>query len=434
MFKKWLQQFSLAILVMVSVPAYAVLEIEIDEGSENAMPIAIVPFQVDSFERPAEDIAMIVGADLRRSGYFKPLKYNQLPEQPAEMVQVNFNRWGAANTDYMVVGKIKQLGDKSYQIDMELIDVLRKQVILNKRWMNVRNTQFRYISHLISDLVYFELIGVKGAFATQIAYVTVQRQAQNKKLYTLEVADADGYNSQTILKSYEPIMSPSWSPDGSKLAYVSFENGRSEIFVQSIYGDYRKRLAGFTGINSSPAWSPDGSRLAMTLSKGGNADVYIMDLATGNLTQVTRDRAIETEAAWSLDGKRLYFSSDRRGQPQIFELNTETQQLQRLSNYGKYNSNPDLSPDGKSLAIVHNDGSGFNIALLDLETRQIQRMTSTFLDESPSFAPNGQMILYAMNKGGRGQLAVVSVEGRASQTLQVMNAEVKEPAWGPYPR
>lgn len=430
MFNKMSKIVGLFLCLFVT-QAHAVLTIEIDEGYDNALPIAVVPFQLDSRVALQDDIGLIVSADLKRSGHFKPLAISTLPELPAELEQVHFDKWRGKNTDYLVMGKVVQLPDNSFQVDMHFVDTLRQKTLFSKRWVNLTPKMLRKIAHMISDLVYQEVMGIRGAFSTQIAYVTVQKVGA-KRLYTLEVADADGFNSQTILKSYEPIMSPSWSPDGQKLAYVSFENGRSEIFVQSVYGNYRKKLAGFNGINSAPAWSPDGSKLAMTLSKNGNPDIYVMDMATGSMMQLTFDRSIETEAAWSKDGEKLYFSSDKRGQPQIYEINLRSQAQQRITFEGKYNSNADVSPDGNALAIVHNRSGAFNIAILDLKDNSIRQVSDTFLDESPSFAPNGEMILYAMNRGGRGRLAVVSKDGKASQVLQVINAEVKEPAWGPF--
>ena len=250
-------------------------------------------------------------------------------------------------------------------------------------------------------------------------------------LYTLEIADADGYNPQPILKSKMPIMSPSWSPDGTKLAYVSFESGRSNIVVQSLDGTYRKVIANFKGINGAPAWSPDGTKMAMTLSKDGSADIFIMDLQTKKLRRLTRNRSIETEAAWAANGKSLFFNSDRRGQPQVFQVFLDTGEILRVTFEGQYNGNPEISPDGRYLAVVHKRCC-FNIGLQDLYSNEFSVLTDTFLDESPTFSTNGEMILYAMNKNGKGVLAVVAIDGKTSQTLKVKNGEVREPAWGPY--
>lgn len=419
-----------AVLFAFSMQAKALLTIEISDGYDNATPIAIVPFGLNQVGETSEDIAQIIAADLRRSGRFKPLERNALPANPTEPKALNYQQWRPTGVDNLVMGKVQQQPNGKYQVDMRFMDVLRKKQVFARRWTDVPDRHLRKVAHIISDLVYEELTGIRGAFNTRIAYVTVHREA-NQRYFTLEVADSDGVNPQSILKSPQPIMSPSWSPDGKKLAYVSFENGRSEVFVQSLDGRYREKVAGFKGINSAPAWSPDGQRLAMTLSKNGNADIFVKNLQSGTLEQITRNRAIETEAVWSTDGQSLIYSSDRRGQPQLFAMNLATGQEQRLTFEGRYNSNADISPNGRYLAMVRG-GNGFNIALKDNQTNLTRIVTDTFLDESPSFSPNGEMILYAMNKGSRGQLAVVSVEGKASQTLQVKNAEVREPAWGPY--
>lgn len=428
--RKFLGLSVFAWLLLVSFQAKAVLTIEISDGFDNATPIAVIPFGTDARGVIPQDIAQIVADNLRRSGLFKPADRNALPSNPTEPKEVVYEEWRPLGVDNLILGNVSKLPNGKYQVDMRFMDVLRRVQVFGHRWTNVPERHLRKVAHMISDLVYEELTGIRGAFNTRIAYVTVQRKT-NGRFFTLEIADSDGINPQSILKSPQPIMSPSWSPDGKKIAYVSFENGRSEIFVQSLDGRYREKIAGFKGINSAPAWSPDGKKLAMTLSKGGNADIYIKDLTTGSLRQITRNPAIETESVWAKDGQSLFYSSDRRGQPQIFEVDLASGQEKRVTFEGRYNSNADISPDGRYMAVVRG-GGGFHIALKDNETGLTRVVTDTFLDESPSFAPNGEMILYAMNKGSRGQLAVVSVEGKTSQTLQVKNAEVREPAWGPY--
>lgn len=445
--KKHLQQkLILVLLCLVAVPSWAGLTIEINEGYENAYPIAIVPFAygdlttgaannaaanstITPVEAP-EDLASIVASDLRRSGHFRPLTTSQMPAMPHELEQVDYDEWRPLDIDNMLIGKLVHEGNGLYQIDMRFLDILRKKQVIGKRWTGIRKENLRRVAHQMSDLIYQELTGIRGAFNTQIAYVTL-RKVGKKRLYTLEIADSDGYNPQPMLKSSQPIMSPSWSPDGSKIAYVSFESGRSNVVVQSLDGSYRKVIANFKGLNSAPAWSPDGKQLAMTLSKDGSADIYIMDLQSKRLRRLTRNWSIETEAAWAPNGQSLFFNSDRRGQPQVFQVFLDTGEVRRVTFEGKYNANPEVSPDGRYIAVVHG-GGGFHIALQDLYTNDFTILTDSFLDESPTFSPNGEMILYAMNKRGRGELAVVAIDGKTSQTLRVENGEVREPAWGPY--
>nr|WP_127471803.1 Tol-Pal system beta propeller repeat protein TolB [Thiomicrorhabdus aquaedulcis] len=423
--------------VNVSTSVHAGLTIEISDSFENALPIAIVPFGYDTPQGPTGlkvpipvDLAEVIRSDLRRSGRFKPLEASRMPAQPTEVEQLVFEQWRGLDIDNLLMGKVVDQGNGFYQIDIRLMDVLRKNQLIGKRWTQIPQANLRQVAHQISDLIYKELTGVRGAFNTQIAYVML-RKNNGKRLFTLEIADADGFNPQAILKSNQPIMSPTWSPDGKKLAYVSFEKGRSMIVVQSLDGSSRKIVAQYKGINGAPAWSPDGQKMALTLSKDGSADIYILDLNTQNLRRVTNHGAIETESVWAPDGRSLYFNSDRRGQPQIFQVFLDSGEVNRVSYEGRYNSNPDVSPDGRYVAMVHGNG-GFNIALLDTVNNRFNILTDTFLDESPSFAPNAEMILYAANKGGKGILAVVSIDGKASQTLKVNDGEVREPAWGPF--
>lgn len=422
-------------LTLASSPLLAELTIEINEGYDNAIPIATVPFGYHSAGKSNAkaplDFAQVVAADLRRSGKFKPLLKSALPSLPTTIEAIDFAEWKATDIDNMLIGSVVDQGNGFYQINVRFMDVLRKKQIFGKRWSKIPKASLRQIAHQVSDLIYKELTGIRGAFNTQIAYITLRRE-DGKRHYTLEVADSDGFNAQPILKSTQPIMSPSWSPDGKKLAYVSFENDRSQVFVQSLDGSNRKNVAKFKGINGAPAWSPDGKKLALTLSKDGSADIYIMDLKTGRLKRLTRKSSIETEAAWAANGKSLFFNSDRRGQPQIFQVFLDTGDIKRVTYEGKYNGNPEVSPDGRHIAVVQGGKGKFHIGLLDLYSSEFKLLTNTFLDESPSFSPNGEMILYAMNRRNKGQLAVVAVDGNTSQTLSVKKGEVREPAWGPY--
>jgi TolB protein len=423
------------LLMSWSLWAQATLTIEINESYENAVPIGILPFEWQGLkptEPLPEALSGVIAGDLHRSGKFKPLAESQLPQLPHTLEEIDYPAWKLLGVDNILLGRIKEQQPGIYQIDMRFVDILRHKQVIGKRWSNIPQKLLRQVAHKMSDLIYQELTGVKGAFNTKIAYVTMKKIG-GRKVYALNIADSDGANEQPILISNEPIMSPAWSPDAKKLAYVSFENGRSEIFVQDLAGQKREKIAGYKGINGAPAWSPDGKKMAMTLSKDGSADIYIMDLETKMLRRVTKHWAIETEAAWAPSGHSLFFNSDRRKQPQIFQVFLDTGETRRISFEGKYNANPSVSPDGRYIAMVHAPGGeGFHIGLLDLFTNEFTVLTQTFLDESPSFSPNGEMILYAMNNNGRGELAVVAIDGKTSVTLSVQNGEVREPAWSPY--
>lgn len=410
--------------------ARATLIIEISDGYENALPIAVVPFRVTTSESVPENVSLIIQQNLRRSGRFAPLAETKMPARPNQPEEIIFEQWRRLDIDHMVLGQVTPRPNGLYDVEVRLVDVLRQQPILAKRWTQITRHQLRQVAHQISDEIYLELTGIPGAFNTRLAYVTMRERAAERH-YTLEVSDSDGHNAQPILRSKMPIMSPSWSPDGRMLAYVTFETGRSNVVLQSLDGSYREIIADFVGINSAPAWSPDGKRLALTLSKDGNADIYIMDVQTRQLRKITQHWAIETEAAWAPDGQHIYFNSDRRGQPQIFKMNLNTGEVARVSFEGRYNANPKVSPNGRYVSMVHAN-NGFNIGLLDLYTNQFNVITNTFLSESQSFAPNSDMLVYAMNRNGKGQLAVVSVDGRSSQILRAHDGQVREPAWGPY--
>ncbi|WP_044409717.1 Tol-Pal system beta propeller repeat protein TolB [Thiomicrospira microaerophila] len=409
---------------------YASLVIEISDGVENALPIAVVPFQQTGVVSIPEDISAIIQYNLRRSGRFAPLNENQLPSRPSSLEHLVYENWRTLDIDHIIMGSVTGRPDGLFDLDVRVIDVLRQQQVLGKRWRSIPRAQLRQVAHQMSDDIFLELTGVPGAFNTRLAYVTV-RDKDNQRHYTLEVSDSDGHNPRPILRSRMPIMSPAWSPDGSKLAYVTFETGRSNVVVQHLDGSKREIVADFSGINSAPAWSPDGRSLALTLSKDGNADIYIMNMQTRALRKVTRHWAIETEPTWSPDGQTLYYNSDRRGQPQIFKMDLNTNQEDRVSFEGRYNANPVMSPNGRYLAMVHAN-NGFNIALQDVYNGDFFVLTNTFLSESPSFSPNSDMLVYAMNRDGKGQLAVVSVRGRSSQILRIADGQVREPAWGPY--
>lgn len=423
----------LALLCLLWLPAQTVaLTIEITQGAVGALPIAVVPFawEGDAAQAPPQDVAAIVAADLGRSGRFQPLPARDMLSRPSTLQAVDFRDWRALNMENLVIGRIRPNGPGGYLVVFQLFDVYRGEQITG---YSVPTTAagLRTTAHQIADILYETLTGEPGAFATRIAFITAERQGDNQRM-SLLVADADGYNEQTILTSREPLMSPAWSPDGQRLAYVSFENGRPAVWIQEVLTGRREQVASYQGINGSPAWSPDGNRLALTLSKDGNPDIFILELRTGELRALTRHWSIDTEPAWSPDGRALVFTSDRGGSPQIYRVSAAGGQPERLTFDGKYNARASYAPDGQTLTLVTQDGGGFRVGVLDLQNRVLQVLSDGALDESPSFAPNGSMIVYASQHQGRGVLAAVSVDGRIRQRLGVKRGDVREPAWSPF--
>lgn len=415
--------------------AHAVLTIEITQGSEGAQPIAIVPFKwVGKGTRPAS-LKNIIAADLQRSGQFSPLLNKDLISRPFKGADVNYKTWRALNVGYLVVGQIHQQPDDSYQVQFQLLDVYKGRQLAGYSIRSL-NSGLRRTAHHISDIIYKTVTGEEGAFNTHISYITVTRDANKKKRYQLAIADADGYNEKIIYSSSQPLMSPSWSPDGTRLAYVSFINGRPELYVQNIFSAKKEKLASFKGLNNAPRWSPDGRHLALTLSKDGNPEIYIMNINSRKLTRITRSYAIDTEPEWLPNAQGLVFTSDRGGSPQLYEVKLKrykpATRARRLTFEGNYNARPAVSSDGKYIAMVHRIQGKFRIAVLEKDTRHFRVLTEGKLDESPSFAPNGRMIIFATEEKYRGILSAVSVDGRARQRLSFNKGDVREPVWSPY--
>ncbi len=432
MLRQWFKLVAL-LIALVPWPAQAVLTIEITGGSEAALPIAIVPFGVEGYA-PPEDISEIISSDLASSGRFAPLEKRDLISQPHEGEQVNFQDWRLLRSEGLLIGKVSSQDGENYQVQFQLFDVYKAEQLVGKRY-NVPASGLRSLAHQIADIVYETLTGEKGVFSTRLAFVTEMKNADGSKRYALQVSDADGANPRTVLQSTQPILSPSWAPDGERLAYVSFENAKAEVYVQELSSGKRQSVASFRGLNSAPAWSPDGKKLALTLSKNGNPEIYVLELASGELSRVTHNSgAIDTEAVWMPNGREILFTSDRGGRPQIYRVDADGGRAERVTFEGSYNASADISPDGKTMAMVHAVNGKFHIAIQDLQTGAVQVLTETTADESPSFAPNGRMILYATEQKGRGVLAAVSVDGRIKQRLGEAGSAVREPAWSPFRR
>jgi len=417
-------------LTLMSANVNAALTIEVTQGVEGALPIAIVPFDTSRLDAELPtDIAEIVANDLNRSGIFKTMDRQKLPAQPHYSTQVIYPKWRTAGQEYLVVGRIFQKSPGQYDIQFQLLDVLKQEQLVGYS-LPVKKRGLRSSAHEISDLIYEKITGTRGAFNTRIAYVRSQKDEARK--YILQVADTDGFNAQTILESDEPLMSPSWSPTGQSLAYVSFENNRPEVFVQHLASAKRSKISGFEGINGAPSWSPNGKMLALVLSKDGNPDIYTLNTTTKRLTRLTRNRAIDTEPVWSNKGRSIIFTSDRSGTPQLYEVTATGGKPKRITFEGSYNAAASMSPDGKYITMVHGERGRFKIAQLELATRNLTVLTDGALDESPSFSPNGKMVLYASMRGNNGVLFAVSVDGRSKHKLSDQTGDLREPVWGPY--
>lgn len=415
-----------ACLLLVPLLARAQLSIEITGAGANRIPIAIVPFPGEAALPPG--ITSIVRADLEGSGLFRGLEVPPLIPQPTEASTVDYAEWRSRLADALVLGSVAARPDGRYEVRFRLFDVV-KQVPLGGVAYTLAKDQVRATAHRIADYVYEKMTGEKGVFSTRIAYVV-----KRGNRYELQIADADGKDDETALASFEPIISPAWSPDGKRLAYVSFENKKPVVYVHSLLNGKRHVVANFKGSNSAPTWSPDGSKLAVSLSKDGGSQLYVINPDGSGVRRLTYDSSIDTEPFFSPDGKYIYFTSDRGGSPQIYRMPASGGAAQRITFDGSYNVSPRVSPDGKSLAYIsRNDGGKFQVALLDLTTGQVQILTDSDRDESPSFAPNGRMILYATVINGRGVLSTVSIDGAVRQRLTAPNAgDVREPAWGPF--
>ncbi len=430
----WILVTAVLLAVAARAPQAQGLEISIIEGQAAALPIAIVDFDyVGAQVAPDTDVAAVVRADLNRSGQFRTLPTQDLVERPQRFSEVKFPTWRLLKQDFLVVGRVLDAPEGGYRVEFELVDIAKQERVLGLAYAG-RTGSMRDIAHQVADQIYEKILGVRGAFWTRIAYVTAVGTGRDIQ-YALMIADSDGYNPQTVVRSREPLLSPAWSPDGRRLAYNSFERGNSSIYIQEIATGARELVASYRGINGAPSFSPDGGRLALTLSKSGNPEIYVMDLASKALTQITRHWGIDTEPTWGPGGREIYFTSDRAGKPQIYRVPAAGGEAQRVTFQGEYNARPTICCDGKKIAVAQGSGNVYRIAVFDKtygDPGQLSLLSPGNLDESPSFAPNGSMVLYATREGRRGVLYAVSADGRARQRLVLAEGDVREPAWSPY--
>lgn len=426
--KRWLL-FSVLLCVGMVQAADPLL---ISGGNDRAIPIAVVPFAWQGGNALPEDLAEIIGNDLRNSGSFQPIAAQNMISQPAQASEVIFRDWSAIGAQYILVGNITANGS-NLQVRYAVLNVSTEQVMLSGE-VSGTVAQLRDLAHHIADQAYEKLTGVKGAFSTRLLYVTAERSSPTNTRYTLQRADYDGARAVTLLQSREPILSPSFAPDGKHIAYVSFEQKRPRIFVQNIETGHREQVTDYEGLNGAPAWSPDGKRLAFVLSRDGNPEIYVMEMGSRQTRRITNHAAIDTEPFWGKDGQTIYFTSDRSGKPQIYRMNINGGAAERVTFIGNYNANPKLSADEKTLVMIHRqDGyTVFKVAAQDLERGTLRVLSDSSLDESPTVAPNGTMVIYATHHQGRGVLMLASINGRVRLPLPSIQGEVREPSWSPY--
>lgn len=424
---------AIGFLMLWAVALHAEVRIEITQGVDSARPIGVVPFRWAGTGAAPEDIAGIVAADLRNSGKFNPLDRSRLPQQPALAQDVQPAVWAALGIDMVVVGQVTPDPDGAYTVTYQLVDTggTPGSVLAQNAW-KVKPAEMRYAAHTISDSVFEKLTGMKGAFRTRIAYVVQTNGGQFP--YELRVSDYDGYNQHLVHSSPQPLMSPAWSPDGSRLAYVTFESGRSALVIQTLANAVVRQVASFPRHNGAPAFSPDGTKLAFALSKTGSLNLYVMDLASGQISQVTHGRNNNTEPSWFPDSQNLAFTSDQSGRPQVYKVNINGGTPQRITWEGSQNQDADVSADGKFMVMVTTSNGQQHIARQDLATGGVQILTSTLLDETPGLAPNDTMVIYSSSLGMGSGLNLVSTDGRFKARLPATDGQVKSPAWSPYLR
>jgi TolB protein len=417
------------LFIFFSAFAKAELTIEITQGIASSIPIAVVPMMWEG--KPLHvNVDEVIRSDLERSGHFGALSPNDMLSHPAIKDDVYFRDWRLLKQDYLVISSIKLVGEL-YQVRYQLFDVLNERELLAQT-LSGKSSQLRDMAHRISDAIYEQLTGIRGAFSTKIAYVTTNRQ---RTRFNLAIADSDGAREKVVMTSKYSIFSPSWSSDGKRLAYVLLEDSGSKVYIQNIATGKKELISDHKGINSAPAFSPDGNKLALVLSKDGNPEIYVVDLNTRHWLRVTNHYAIDTEPNWMPDSEHLLFTSGRSGSPQIYRVSLSSGYIERVTFEGNYNARARLAQDGRFLVMVHQSAKGqpFHIASMDLTRGILQVLTSdTFLDESPSVSPNGVMVMYAAKYNKRSILAAVSVDGDVRFLVPSKSGDVREPAWGPY--
>ena len=424
----------LGMLILVAGTAQAELVIDV-QGVAKPAPVAVVPFgwEGDAPDMPL-DVAQVITDDLLRSGRFAPIDEEKMLQKPTDGADVDFQDWSFVGVEAVVVGKVIQTGPNAYTLQFQLFDVFGRKQLVGYRMPASRGTM-RGAAHRAADMIYENLTGIKGVFGTKVAYVTAKRQGEGQ-LYSLIVSDQDGFNEYTIMESKDPIMSPAWSPDSRQLAYVSFEGSKSSIFVQTLRTGNRFQVSSKPGINGAPSFSPDGKKLVVTLGGvDGNLDIHVLDINSRRTTRLTTNRSIDTEGTWSPDGRYIYFTSDRSGGPQVYRVSANGGTPERVTYEGSYNARPRLSPDGKRLAMVHNDRGNYRIAVMSLDRKDLLVLSTGRQDESPSFAPNSDILIYATRQGRDGVLETVSADGLIRQKMaSKAGGDVREPVWSPFPR
>ena len=418
----------LLLLTLLSCVTHAILEVNIVKTQEDSFPILIAPFKVGGGTNSGAIISNIIRDNLNRSGQF-----NAISTSKPITNQIDFNYWKQQKKDAIVFGRVEKISEKTFNVFIYVYDVYSQKQLYAKK-IAIHNTGTRRIAHYLSDRIYYILLGQKGSFDTRLTYVTVSTEdKKGQTYYELEISDSDGHNPQTVVKSRYPILSPAWSPDQNKIAYVSFINGRSEVFVKYPFMRLKSlKLPKFDGIASAPTWHPSGESIAMTISKDGNKDIYLYNLKSKKLERLTTNIAIDTEANFSPDGKSIAFTSNRTGQVQIYIKNLNSGKIKRASFEGSYNSKPVFSPDGKQLALVHRVGKDYRVALLDIKSRDLTVLTRNKLDESPYFSPNGGMIIFSTKRDNKSVLSVISLHNNQIVELAQKDGEVREPSWSNY--